>query len=112
MKVLTLVAMVWISLLSGCANLYSGIAQYTVEPFYDDNTKVIICCKANVISGKNAGSVKMNIIKKGEDFIVDFNENSVNASESIAASSVAIKSVSDAISNTAKSIDDISTKLP
>jgi hypothetical protein len=96
--------------LSGCANLYAGIARYTVRPFKSGNEWV--CCEAQVTSGKNAGSVAVHVTKTGENFTFDLTEDAVNSSASISAATAAVSDVSKAVSDTAITVGKITGKLP
>lgn len=74
-----------LALISGCANWYAGIAEYKVSLFFDPPTQQWICCTAQVINGKNIGTIAIHIIRKGDSWEVLFGETNVNGSEGIAA---------------------------
>lgn len=99
-------------LLSGCVNLYAGIARYTVEPFYDPDLKAVICCRAQVTSGKNAGSVIAHITKTGDSFTVDLTEQGVNSAASISAATGAVSDVAKAVSDTATAVAPLIKGIP
>lgn len=86
-----------IACLSGCANLYAGIAEYKVTVFYDPGTQKMQCCAAEVISGKNVAGLTFHITKHGDDWDVSLVEQSVNGSE-------AIKSFAESVANTSGDI--------
>ena len=110
MKNLLLIAA--LSMLSGCVNLYAGITQYSVKPFRDPGTGVLICCEARVVSGKNAGSVIAHVVKQGDNFTVDLTEQQINGSQSITAATGAVTGVATAVSDTAKTIQTLSKDIP
>lgn len=92
-----------VCVLSGCMNLYAGITQYAVKPFYDTASQSVICCEAKVTSGKNAGSVVAHITKAGDTVTVDLTEQGVDASSSISAAGATVSDVAGAVSNAAVS---------
>jgi hypothetical protein len=95
--------------LSGCM---AGISKYTVEPFYDADSKSVICCRATVINGKNIGSLTAHVVKKDNDFTVDLQESNVVSSASIEAATAPVSSVAKAVSNTAITIQKLSKEIP
>ncbi len=89
-------------LLSGCVNLYAGIARYDVRPFYDPIAKQEVCCAATVTSGKNVRSMVAHVVRSSDNSVtVDFTETGVDSAKSIAAASVAASDVSAAVTSAA-----------
>ena len=74
-----LLAGLLIACLSGCANLYAGIAEYRVTLFYDPGAQKWECCTAEVISGKNVAGLTFHITKHGDDWDISLVEQSVTA---------------------------------
>jgi hypothetical protein len=95
--------------LSGCM---SGVTRYTIEPFYDANMRQLVCCRAQVTSGKNVASVVAHIVKNGDNFTVDLTENGVNSSESIQAQVAPVTSVAKAVSDTAETVQQLTKGIP
>jgi hypothetical protein len=95
-------------LLTGCA----GISTYNVEPFYDDNVRAMVCCRATVTSGKNINGLTLHVNKQGENYTVDLQENGVNSSESIQAVAAPVTAVANAVSNTAEAVQKLSKDVP
>lgn len=93
--------------LSGC---YAGIVKYNVRPFMLNGA--LVCCEANVISGKNVGSVVAHVTKTGDNFTLDLTEDNVNSSASISAATAAVSDVAKAVSNTAITVGKLEGKLP
>jgi hypothetical protein len=98
--------------LSGCVNLYAGIAQYSVKPFTEPATGKVICCEAIVTSGKNAGSVVAHVTKSGDNFTFDLTEDAVNSSASITSANALGSSIAKAVSDTAISVAPLIKDLP
>lgn len=98
--------------LGGCVNLYAGISQAEVKPFYDADLKQMVCCHAKFTSGKNAGSVVAHIVKNGDDFTVDLNEQQIDGSAGITAANVGISKVAQAVSDTAITVEKITKGVP
>ena len=100
-------AIAFVCMLSGC---YAGIVRYNVRTFKSGD--VWICCEAEVISGKNVGSVVAHVTKTGDNFTFDLTEDAVNSSASISAATAAVSDVSKAVSDTAITVGKITGKLP
>jgi len=91
-------ALLMVTPLAGCVNLYAGIARYDVKPFYDPVAKVEVCCEATVTSGKNVKSMVAHIARSTDgSMVVDFTEDGVVSSKSITAATVGVSSVSSAV---------------
>jgi|ERR1700758_30695 len=98
--------------MTGCVNLYAGITQYQVKTFYDQKTKQMVCCEANVISGKDAKSVVAHVTKVGNDFTVDLTEQDVNSATSLTAATSSVTGVAKAVSDTAITVQKLTKDLP
>jgi hypothetical protein len=96
-------------ILVGCT---AGVTRYTVKPVYSNETKSMICCQAEVVSGKNVGSVTAHIVKNGELFTVDLQESAVVSSDSIKAAATPVTDVAKAVSDTAITVQKFEGKLP
>lgn len=83
--------------LSACA----GTATYTVKPFYEPNTKQMVCCEADVESSRDVGSVTVDAVKQGADYQIHFTETGVSATAPIAAQSQSVSAVAGAVSSAA-----------
>jgi hypothetical protein len=104
-----LAALYMLAALSGCM---AGISKYTVEPFYDAQIQQTVCCRAQVTSGKNVGTVTAHIVKDGDKFTVDLKETGVNASDSITAAAAPVSDVAKAISDTATTLAPLIKEFP
>lgn len=107
----SIIALLLLTLLTGCVNLYAGISQYEIRPFKDE-TGEQICCMVNVISGKNEGAVTAHIQKVGDTFIVDLKENQINSAASITAATSSVSDVAKAVDDTAITVQQITKKVP
>lgn len=86
---------------SGCA----GTAHYSVEPFYDESSGRLICCRADAFSGKDVDSLTFDLsMTPGNEVTVHFSETGVGATQPIAAQSQATSAVAGAISNAAGAV--------
>ena len=83
--------------LCGCASLQNaGTAHYSVKPFVTNHTTgEMRCCEVTVDNGKEISSLVAHIEKKGNDYIVDLNEQGVKAFEGQAIASGALKEAID-----------------
>ena len=64
--------------LTGCASLQNaGMAEYSVKPMVID--KQTVCCEVTVKNGKEYASLKAKVVKKGDDYIVELEEQAVSA---------------------------------
>ena len=64
--------------LSACASLqHAGMAEYSVKPMVID--KQTVCCEVSVKNGKEYASLKAKVIKKGDDYSVELEEQTVQA---------------------------------
>ncbi len=76
MKVLILAILA--RLLGACSSLQpAGMAEYTVKPMVID--KQTVCCEVSVKNGKEYASLKAKVIKKGDDYSVELEEQAVSA---------------------------------
>lgn len=65
-------------ILSACSSLqHAGMAEYSVKPMVID--KQTVCCEVTVKNGKEYASLKAKVIKKGDDYSVELEEQSVQA---------------------------------
>jgi hypothetical protein len=84
--------------LGGCA----GRSTYTVRPYTDVTTGQTMCCEATVQSSRDVGSVTVHAVKQPDgSYTLDFTEQDVSASKPIAAQSVEVNGISNAVSNAA-----------
>lgn len=94
-------------LLSGCI----GVARYAVKPYYEPNTKTVICCEAIAENGKDIASLTFDLSEAPDKTItVHFSESGVSATAPIAANAVTASAVSTAISNVAVTAAKFSLK--
>lgn len=64
--------------LTGCASLQNaGMAEYSVKPMVID--KQTVCCEVTVKNGKEYANLKAKVIKKGDDYSVELEEQAVSA---------------------------------
>lgn len=76
MKTITLTLVV--SSLAACSSLQNaGMAEYTVKPMVID--KQTVCCEVSVKNGKEYASLKAKVVKKGDDYSVELEEQAVSA---------------------------------
>ena len=76
MKTITLTLAV--SSLAACSSLQNaGMAEYTVKPMVID--KQTVCCEVVVKNGKEYASLKAKVVKKGDDYSVELEEQAVSA---------------------------------
>ena len=74
----TLMLTVIALLLTGCASLQNaGMAEYSVKPMVID--KQTVCCEVVVKNGKEYASLKAKVVKKGDDYSVELEEQAVSA---------------------------------
>ena len=67
-----------VATLSACTSLqHAGMAEYTVKPMIID--KQTVCCEVSVKNGKEYASLKAKVIKKGDDYSVELEEQTVQA---------------------------------
>lgn len=65
--------------LAGCASLdHAGTAAYDVRPFIDA-AGAPHCCEVSVRNGKEIASLKARIEKRGDDYIVELEQQGVQA---------------------------------
>ena len=65
-------------ILSACSSLQNaGMAEYSVKPMVID--KQTVCCEVSVKNGKEYASLKAKVIKKGDDYSVELEEQAVSA---------------------------------
>ena len=65
--------------LAGCASLdHAGTAAYDVRPFID-HAGAPHCCEVSVRNGKEIASLKARIEKRGDDYIVELEQQGVQA---------------------------------
>ncbi len=65
-------------LLSACSSLqHAGMAEYTVKPMVID--KQTVCCEVSVKNGKEYASLKAKVVKNGDDYSVELEEQAVQA---------------------------------
>ena len=65
-------------LLGACSSLQNaGMAEYSVKPMVID--KQTVCCDVVVKNGKEYASLKAKVVKKGDDYSVDLEEQAVSA---------------------------------
>lgn len=84
--------------LSGCA----GTASYSVKPFYEPNTKQMVCCEATAINSKDISSLSFDLSSQpGGAVVVHFTETGVGATAPITAQSQATTAVAGAVSSAA-----------
>lgn len=92
--------------LAGCA----GTASYSVRPFYEPNTKQMVCCEAVVESSRDIQSVTVDAVKTGADYQIHFTESGVSSSAPIAANTAAVSAVAGAVTATANAAAKFSLK--
>ena len=64
--------------LAACSSLQNaGMAEYTVKPMVID--KQTVCCEVSVKNGKEYASLKAKVVKKGDDYSVELEEQAVSA---------------------------------
>ena len=74
----TLMLTVLALLLTGCASLQNaGMAEYSVKPMVID--KQTVCCEVTIKNGKEYASLKAKVVKKGDDYSVELEEQAVSA---------------------------------
>lgn len=101
-------ALALLGLLSGCA----GTATYHVRPFYDRDSKQIICCEASISNSKDIASVQVSVQKKGDDYSISFAETGVNASAPITAQSADVTGVAGAVGTAAAAVIKVTPTIP
>lgn len=91
-------ALLFAAFLSGCA----GTASYSVRPFYEPNTKQLVCCEAIAVNSKDISSLSFDLSMQPSGVVtVHFSETGVGATAPITAQSQATTAVAGAISNAA-----------
>lgn len=66
--------------LSGCASMqYAGTASYSIRPFVDPVSNKQLCCAVDVRNGKEIGSLSARLVKSGDDYTLELNEQGVTA---------------------------------
>lgn len=84
--------------LSGCA----GQAAYSVRPFYEPNTKTMVCCEALAVNSKDISSLSFDLTTSADGpVVVHFAETGVGATAPTAAQGAVISNVATAVSNAA-----------
>ena len=64
--------------LAACSSLQNaGMAEYTVKPMVID--KQTVCCEVSVKNGKEYASLKAKVVKNGDDYSVELEEQAVQA---------------------------------
>jgi hypothetical protein len=92
-------------LLCGCA----GTASYAVRPFYEPNTKQMVCCEAIAINSKDVGALSFDLsTQPGGAVTVHFTENGVGATAPMTAQGAVVSNVAGAVSNAAAAIIKVS----
>ena len=65
-------------LLSACSSLQNaGMAEYSVKPMIIGEQTV--CCEVIVKNGKEYASLKAKVVKRGDDYSVELEEQAVHA---------------------------------
>ncbi len=65
-------------LVAACGSLQSaGLAEYTFRPMVID--KQTICCEVTIKNGKEYASLKAKVVKRGDDYSVELDEQTVRA---------------------------------
>jgi hypothetical protein len=60
-----------------------GCATYSVQPFFDEGAKQVICCKAVVTNSKNIATVNFFATESNGVYVIRFAETGVNAAAPI-----------------------------
>lgn len=94
--------------LSGCA----GTARYSVKPFYEPNTKKIVCCEASAFSAKDIASLTFDLSMLPDSTVtVHFSESGVSASLPMTANAQTASAVAGAVSNAVTNATDAALKF-
>jgi hypothetical protein len=95
MRCLALVALL---LLTGCMYGCAGTARYSVKPFYEPNTKKVICCEASAFSAKDISSLTFDLSMLPDSTVtVHFSEAGVSASLPMTANGQTASAISGAV---------------
>lgn len=86
--------------LSGCA----GIATYQISPFYETNTKQVICCQATITNGKDISSLQVDVSEIAGNYTLHFTETGVGATAPVTAQGAVISNGFNAVGNVAADV--------
>lgn len=96
-------ALALVGILAGCTSLTNaGIAHYQVSTFYDVDADRVLCCRADIINGKDIDRVQLHVQRTAaDDWTVDLTEIRVDGSTGQAVASQTASGIAGAVTKAA-----------